>query len=235
MVMKSIFATLTVMAGVSAATTVEALTVTSVDGIWQNASPAVSGEGTDQIRWGTQWKDYDLSGYDFNATSTDFEAYEGASFVIGTFDHLNFPVTGTFLETVDLAVSFTIAGLGEAITSTFSFAHLESYNWAKTCANGAANYQGVNSEGCADRVSATLNLGKTESFMIDGVTYVLDILGFHYEGELMSEFWTVEKEVNSAELVAVFRTLPPSEIPLPASGLLLLAGVAGLFAKRRFS
>ncbi len=68
----------------------------------------------------------------------------------------------------------------------------------------------------------------------------MDILGFHYDGDLLTDFWTVENEVNSAELVAVFRILegqepPVSEVPLPASGLLLLGGLAGLFAKRRFS
>ena len=29
------------------------LSLNSIDGVWQNASPSVSGEGTNQIRWGT--------------------------------------------------------------------------------------------------------------------------------------------------------------------------------------
>ncbi len=141
-----------------------ALTVTSVEGVWHNASPSVSGEGTDQIRWGTQWMDYDLSSYDFKSAPTNFEADEEESFVLGTFDHLNFPVTGSFLETVDLAVSFTIAGLSDAITSVFSFQHTETKNNKRSCANGQRNLQGVNINGCADHVTATLNIGQSEFF-----------------------------------------------------------------------
>ncbi len=243
MYIKSILAA-AVVTGLAVASSASALTITSIDGSWENAGAGVSGEGTNQIRWGDGWKGGPSSGYDFRSTETEFVAAKETPFVLGTFEHLNFPVTGTFLERVDLAVSFTIAGVADAISSVFSFEHDETYNRRKTtCANGEQNYQGVNSNGCADHVVATLNEGKSETFEIDGVTYILDVLGFHYDGELMSDFWTVEKEVNSAELVAIFRTVdvppppppPPSEVPLPASGLLLLAGIAGLYAKRRKS
>ena len=242
--MKSIFA-VALATSLSLAASASALTITSIDGAWENASAGVSGVGTDQIRWGNGWKGGPSSGYDFNASATDLVAEEDNTFVLGTFDHLNFPVTGTFLQSVDLAVSFTIDGVADAISSVFSFVHDETYNWANTCANGQSNGVGVNSNGCGDHVTATLNESQSETFEIDGVTYILDILGFHYEGELMDDFWTVESEVNSAELVAIFRTVegevppqdppvdPPSEVPLPASGLLLLAGVVGLFLKRR--
>lgn len=240
---KHIFAA-TMIAGVSLASTASALTITSIDGVWENASAGVSGEGTNQIRWGDGWEGGDPSGYDFTSASTDLEAQENTSFVLGTFDHLNLPVTGTFLETVDLAVSLTIDGVADAISTVFSFEHNETKNGRKTCANGEKNKQGVNINGCADHVTATINEGKSQSFEIDGVTYFLDILGFQYDGELLQDFWTVENEINSAELVAIFRTEggenpppppidPPSEVPLPASGLLLLAGVAGLYAKKK--
>ena len=236
---KSFIAAIAILFGL--AVPASALTVTSVEGAWQNASPGVFGEGTSQIRWGTQWRGYDLSGYDFSATPTNFEAYQEESFVLGTFNHLNFPVTGTFLQSVDLAISFTIGGLSDAITSVFSFEHIETLNnQRRFCENGGRNRTGININGCADKVSATLNLGQSESFVINDVTYVMDVLGFHQGIELMTDFWTAENAVNSAELVAVFRILegqepPVSEVPLPASGLLLLGGLVGLFAKRRFS
>ena len=238
--MKRTFAALTLAASLAIPSVSNALTITSIGGVWEDASPSVSGEGTSQIRWGVS-AGHGRSGYDFNATSTALNVGAGEAFVLGTFDHHNMPVYGRFLDYVDLAVNFRIEGLGNAISSRFSFEHLETLNGSRNCPNGARRGVGVNVNGCADRVGATLNLGQSEFFEIDGVSYVMDSLGFQYEGSLLTDFWTIEREINSAELVAIFRELPgeeeqpPSEVPLPASGLLLLAGVAGLFMKRRAS
>lgn len=242
MFIKSVLAACVVAIGMAAPAS--ALTITSIDGDWQNATPSVSGEGTDSIRWGTD-AGYGQSGYDFDAAPTSFDAAPDTGFSLGTFTHLNFPVRDTVLSSVDLAVNFTIQGLTSTITSVFSFDHLETPNYlnskwqpkAATCADGNANGTGVNLNGCADRVSATTNLGSSQTFTIGSTTYVLDIMGFMKNGTLLTDFWTLERQTNSAELWGVFRTVsvqPPSEVPLPASGLLLLGGLAGLFAKRRF-
>lgn len=234
---KGFLTTAAVAASLAFPSVSNALTITAIDGAWQNSNPTVAGEGTSQIRWGVS-AGFGQSGYDFNAATTDMDVDAGEMFVLGTFDHRNMPVYGPFLDKVDLAVSFSIQGVSGAISSLFSFEHLETLNAQSNCDNGQRWGVGVNVNGCADRVNATLNLGKSESFEIDGVSYVMDILGFQYDGSLMTDFWTVEKRINSAQLLAMFRVLqgqeePPSEVPLPASGLLLLAGVAGLALKRR--
>ena len=206
------------------------LTIQSIDGDWQNATPSVAGEGTSRIRWGTP-SGSRQSGYNFDAAG-DMSVEDGTSFVLGTFTHLNFPIRGTLLTSVDLSVRFMVAGVADAITSVFSFDHWETHNQANNCANGARLGVGVNSNGCADRVKATSNEGRSEEFTIDGTTYVLDVTGFLYNGELMDDFWTTEKRTNEALLLASFRVVT-SEVPLPASGLLLLGGVAGLAMARR--
>lgn len=236
---KSAIVSITLAAGLSLPSLASALTVTSIEGVWQNASDGVSGEGTSDIRWGRP-AGQGQSGYSFNAAGTSLETVPDTSFVLGTFSHLNFPVYGPFLERVDLAVSFTIEGLSSAFTSVFSFSHDETLNDAARCASGAAGV-GVNVNGCADHVMATLNERKSESFTLDGVEYVLDVSGLQHEGALMTDFWTVENAENSAQLLAEFRVVggenppppPPPEVPLPASGWLLLAAVAGLMAKGR--
>lgn len=223
------------------------LNLNSIDGEWQNASPSVSGEGTSEIRWGTPARTTDgpfysslsylrdtgeQSGYDFDA-SADMTVEDSTTFVLGTFTHLNFPIRDTLLESVDLSISFMIDGVADAITSVFSFDHWETHNEATVCANGDGQREGRNNaNGCADRVTATLNEGMSETFEIDGVTYVLDVTGFLYEGEMMTDFWTLENETNEALLLASFRVIP-SEVPLPASGLLLLGGLAGMAMVRR--
>lgn len=235
---KSALVALTVVAGLAIPSAAAAVTVTSIEGTWQNANSRVKGVGTDKIRWGKS-TGYGRSGYDFVSAPTNVATSPDTSFVLGSFKHLNFPVYGPFLESVDLVVSFTVEGLNEAITSVFSFEHTETLNGASTCAYGTAGV-GVNVNGCADHVTASLNEDKSESFMLGGVEYLLDVTGFLHKGSLMNDFWTVENARNSAELVAEFRVLGtdepqelPSEVPLPASGLLLLAGVAGLMAKGR--
>ena len=71
--------------------------------------------------------------------------------------------------------------------------------------------------------------------MVDGAEYLLDITGFQLGDDVFESFWTTERSANEAELQASYRLIsePPSEVPLPASGLLLLGGLAGLAAARR--
>ncbi|NNE87820.1 MAG: VPLPA-CTERM sorting domain-containing protein [Silicimonas sp.] len=228
--LSAITAALCLAAPVSAAS----LTIDGVDGIWSTSQPVVNGIGSTELRWGTPARGQPRqSGYDFVASQTPFEVEDGRSFVLGTFTHLNFPITGVLLEAADLAVSFVIAGVEGEIQTTFSFNHFETYNEATRCADGGANGVGANVNGCADNVLATLNEAKSEVFELDGVIYQLDISGFQYDGRLFQSFWTQEDRANSAELIAVFNVVDTiSEVPLPASGLFLLGGL-GAFAMQR--
>lgn len=250
MTLKCVLAAFAIAAGLAAPAS--ALTITAIDGEWENAvsdgADPITGQGTSDIRWGTSIGE-GQSGYDFDATATSFDVDADTQFVLGTFTHLNFPVTGSALATADLVVNFTISGLSSVLTSVFSFTHNETDNhWtgnlvpdsSATCADGGQNGTGINVNGCADLVTATSNAPSQNMFQIGGVTYMLEVLGFQYQGNLLTDFWTVERQTNTAQLLAVFRTVddpqpPISDVPLPASGLLLMAGLAGLFARRRFS
>lgn len=228
-----------VIFGTAAPAMAASLTLTDIQAEWSSSTPTVDGIGTKEIRWGRP-AEQRQSGYNFASSETPFSVEDQSEFVIGTFTHENFPVFDQLLEAANLAVQFAIVGVDRPITSTFAFVHQETFNnpVGGACADGGANGTGVNLAGCADKVTATLNREQSESFDIGGVTYVLDILGFQRQGETLTDFWTQESQSNSADLVAVFRVeegVPVPEVPLPASGILILMGLSTLVLVRRRS
>lgn len=236
----SMLATAIFAAMFSAPAFAASLTLTDVAGIWSSSSPQVDGLGSREIRWGTP-AGAGQSGYNFSSSETPFTVQDQTEFVIGTFSHENYPIIGTSLESADLSVSFSVLGVSGPITSTFSFLHNETRNdgIGGICANGQRLSSSLNSAGCADHVTATLNRGQSEAFSIDGESYVLDILGFRRGGATLTDFWTRENQSNSAELIASFRVVdleldpPLSEVPLPASGLLLFGALAAFAVGRK--
>lgn len=209
---------------------VQAATISTIQGEWSASDPVVSDVGSAQISWG-QSAGYGQSGYLFESAETPFEVFPGSAFIIGTFTHLNKPIRGTLLREAELTVSFFFEGLADAVTSVFLFDHLETHNEAWQCANGGQNYTGLNINGCADRVGATLNEERSDTIEIDGTSYFMDLSGFEYGGSIFDYFWTQERKNNEANLVGILRTAsgqPLSPVPLPASGFLLIGALAAL-------
>lgn len=219
------------------------VTLDSVAGQWSAASPAsrVSGVGTNTIRWGTPNTtsgNGQKSGYRFtSAVPPSQELTEGATSALGTFTHLNYIIdVGTSITAATLSLTFglTIDGVSQTITNSYNFSHLETPNADNPCANGAANKSGVNVNGCADRVQATLNDAVAETFTINGTEYTIDITGFDIPDQNgIPTFWTVENRSNSAQLYAGLTQFTPAPVPLPAAGWMLVAGLGGLAAARR--
>lgn len=210
-----------------------AITVDSVTGVWTDVdpdAPAVTGEGTNVISWGTPATSLGQSGYTFVGNAPPpFPVSVGTGFNLGDFTHRNNPIFGSSLDTAELTVTtnLTIDGTSQGIESVFEFEHLETNNNSTTCADGGANGIGVNVNGCADRVTFSINVGSSESFMIGGTEFFVDITGFETGSGLATEFWTVEEADNLATLRGVI-TSRPGEIPVPATFALLGLGIASL-------
>ncbi len=221
----------TIAAAVASGAAAASLTISSVSGVWQNdvPDPAVSGEGTSSIRWGIPASQAGRSGYDFaGAAPPPFTVADGTAFSLGTFTHQNFPILGTSLQSVDLVVTINVAGRATPINSTFAFSHWETVN-NPPCPGPTGNTR----TGCSDKVTATLNGSLSDTFTIGRTTYTFDVLGFQVAGQTFTDFWTAEGQANSASLMGTFRATSTAEVPLPAGGGLLLAGLAALPALRR--
>jgi hypothetical protein len=239
--------------------------VAGVSGNWTSLLPPtgptnVKGLNTNSVSWGTVHSTSTTgkqSGYSFVGAAAGTQE-SGVDFDLGTFTHNNFVINaGTSIESarLGLVVNLVIGGVSRAISTSFGFNHWETNNNGERngrCANGGANGSGVNSAGCADRVTIVDNRDQQERFEIDGILYILEITGFTQAGALFSEFWTTENAANSAVLRARFTavgTVPgpgpgpgpnpnpnpnpePSPVPLPAAAWLMLTGLGALAAAR---
>jgi hypothetical protein len=198
-----------------------------------------SGSATPTLRWGTTTGAQ--SGYDFVAVPGQIDTIvpptPSADFALGDFKHLNFVINRPFLTGVVLTLTAEILIDGNSQgprNFVFDVEHTETPNGdpqaGGNCPFGGANGQGVNVNGCADRVRITTS-DTTEVFIVQGQRLTLTIKGFQVDGNFTNEFFTVENQVNDAVLIAnvAVATVPvptPMSLALFATGLLGLAGVA---------
>ncbi len=104
-----------------------------------------------------RWGDNAQSGIDITDTPSVGQATtNGAALPNVSITHLNNPITGTTLRSVDILSTLTLtpfSPVGAALppaTVTFTVNFLETPNSANPCADGGANGSGVNVNGCAD-------------------------------------------------------------------------------------
>ena len=231
------------------------LDVSSVSGNWTGLTPQlgqpladVKGIGTNSVSWGVPYrysKTKKQSGYSFvGAAAGKIESDK--DFNLGTFTHNNFvlnPGTSITGAGLGLVVNMVIGGVDRALSAAFNFNHEETANRGEAtglCKNGKANYVDKNSAGCADRVTILDNAAQQDAFEVDGFLYILEITGFIKDGVAFSEFWTAEDQANEAILRARFTLVgpvdpidpPPSPVPLPAAGWMVLTGLGTLAAAR---
>lgn len=214
---------------------------------WLNAIPAANitaqaGNGTasPKIRWGGSSGNIGTgSGYDFNAVanaSVVVPPSPSPNFNIGTFSHINFPIFSS-ITAVTLGISAAVTVDGNSVGNlnfSYDVTHEETPNTPETgsnCAYGGANLQGVNINGCADRVTLSLADG-SDSFLIGTDLYTINVVGFQLaNGSFSNEFLTMESASNTATLLA--NVVLSNRVPEP--GTLALVGIAlfGAAALRR--
>lgn len=188
-----------------------------------------SGDVPASLRWGECTGD-GQSGYDFNANFPS-GPWDDGLVLLGDFNHINREIgSGTSITAADLVFTFDVDDVyplgGTALSKslTVSFIHNETSNSAGHCPTGSVSV-------CDDIVMATMPVG-ADSFQLGNTIYTFSILGFSTDdgATFVNDFLTREGGENPAQLYA---TVATSEIPLPAAGWLLLAGVGGLAAAGR--
>jgi|SRR5215471_18825914 len=218
--------------------------ISNINANWFNADPGSATIGhsgsTATIRWGIGDPIPSVqSGYNFTPNAAGISANVPPSagpFDLGTFEHLNFPIFEPFLQSVDLMVTADVSINGNpmgTLTLVFDFTHDETINNLNPCPFGGANGQGININGCADKVTVTAG-GGTSTFLAGGAKVALTTIGFSQDGgnTVMSNFLTIENQNNTADLfVNISATL--AEVPEPGSLALIGLALLGLVALSR--
>lgn len=219
-----------------AAATTFAVDVQSVTGTWQNAKDAdghtpdnfSTSSGGSKINWGNATSGNNNSGYVFSSLAPILNVALDTPFAFGTFSHLNFPITGDTLASVDLKVveSLLINGVTQNFSSTYTFLHDETPN----------NRTQSNPNCCPDIVTFQNNISTLGSFLINGQTYTIGLVGFATSpgGPLLQQFVTTEGQSNSATLYAQI-SKPEVFVPEPSTYVILatMLGAGAYIAHRR--
>ncbi|MGH9805736.1 MAG: THxN family PEP-CTERM protein [Terriglobia bacterium] len=227
------------------------VTLSGIVAVWEFAVPpsinaSITGPGSlTTVRWGTGVPNAaDQSGYNFSVVTGGTAAFDvppdSPATLLGTFDHLNFPIQGTTLNTIQLKVTadVNVNGTDEGLRDfVFNFQHFETPNSDDPCQFGGSPGVGDNAPtGCRDKVVVSFN-NSSENFIVGGVEYTLDILGFSKDNgaTIATEFLTTEGQENNADLFARVRTTTV-QVPEPASlALIGLGMLAAGFVRRRSS
>jgi hypothetical protein len=212
------------------------LDITDIVGAWLNAQPGgitnlninnVTNQGTDTVRWGDPATSLGQSGYNFTPGGDIISAALGTPFLLGTFEHVNQPIFGTPLGSIDYNFSFDTNGIPANLATSFHFVHDETPN-DLPCDAGP---EGASISVCDDFVTVS-TLGINQLITVGTDVYFFNLLGFSKDGgaTIRTGFQSQENGTSRAGLYGVVTAQP---IPEPSTLLLLLAGLGGITAATR--
>jgi hypothetical protein len=222
------------------------LTLSNVSGDWFNPVPIAgitinnqAGSNVDSVRWGTPQTTAGQSGYNFDPVDGAFTPLLGTPFLLGTFTHINQPITGTTLASISYSFSLDTNGIPNSLTDTFNFIHDETPNSSVNglpsgCAPGPLG-SGPHTTVCDDFVTVS-SVGLNQVVDVGGSLYFFNLLGFSTDGgvTIRSLFQSPEGSSNSAGLYAVVTEQPiGGEVPEPGSLVLMGTGVLAVARRLR--
>lgn len=214
------------------------------------------------LRWGTDLGS-GLSGLDIsNSPSSTNVSTNGAAVDNVAITHLNRPITGTTLKSLDILSTLILTPVAPpdaslpSATITFKVHYLETPNGDSPCADGGANGTGVNVNGCADIYVTDINsLNFKFNYDLDGsggplqnqeyfISFFESTNGLNALSSAACAaagvsapclgFETPEGADTTVHFAALITTTPVSiKVPEPSTLLLGSLGIAGLARIRR--